>query len=94
MGAKPPSNGSIVGPGMMTRILYYIPLLLLGGTERQLLNLVTNLDRRRFEPLVWATDGRGPVGDMLRGAGIRGSRTRDLLDAKLGRNGISVLQLW
>lgn len=55
---------------MMTRILYYIPLLLLGGTERQLLNLVSNLDRRRFEPLVWATDGRGPVGDMLRGAGI------------------------
>ena len=68
--ANPPVDDSIVGPGGMTRILYYIPLLLLGGTERQLANLVMNLDRRRFEPLVWAADGQGPVGDMLRDAGV------------------------
>lgn len=54
----------------MIGILYYVPLLLLGGTERQLLRLVTNLDRRRFAPVVWVAGDADQGGTVLARAAI------------------------
>jgi glycosyltransferase involved in cell wall biosynthesis len=56
----------------MNRVLYYIPGLARrwGGTERQLLNLTANLDRRRFDPLVWIAAEVGGGAEPLRRAGV------------------------
>lgn len=54
----------------MTRILYYIAFLPWGGTERQLLHLMANLDRRRFEPLLWVAGEWGPGAQPFERAGI------------------------
>ena len=39
------------------RILYIIGSLGIGGTERQLIELVKNLDRREYEPLICCKRG-------------------------------------
>ena len=52
----------------MTRVLY-LSGSIYGGAERQLFYLVTNLDRRRFQPTV-VCPGKGMFPDRLRAAGI------------------------
>ena len=52
----------------MTRVLY-LSGSIFGGAERQLFHLVTNLDRRRFQPTV-VCPGKGMFPDRLRAAGI------------------------
>jgi glycosyltransferase involved in cell wall biosynthesis len=52
------------------KILYVIGTLDVGGTERQLVALVTRLDRRRFEPTVCCLTAGGPLETGLRDAGI------------------------
>jgi len=49
----------------MRRILYLITELDVGGAEKTLYELVTRLDRRRFEPVVACLTGRGPIGEWL-----------------------------
>ena len=53
----------------MLRILYYVPELSIGGTEKQLLHLVRGLDRRSFDPAVWCPGRRGPLERQLEDAG-------------------------
>jgi len=53
-----------------TRVLLYVPLLELGGAERQVERLACGLDRSRFEPIVAWSNGCGPIGARLRQAGI------------------------
>lgn len=43
------------------KILYVIGTLEIGGTERQLVQLVTNLNRERFEPVVCCLSSAGPL---------------------------------
>jgi len=45
--------------------------LTVGGTERQLLELASRFDRRRFNILVCALKGEGPVARAMRERGIR-----------------------
>ncbi len=52
------------------RIVYYIPQLGLGGTEHQLLHLVSGLDRGLYQPLVWCPGRWGPVADRLLQTGV------------------------
>ena len=52
------------------KIIYVIGTLDVGGTERQLVALVTRLDRRRFEPTVCCLSAGGPLEAGLRAAGI------------------------
>jgi hypothetical protein len=44
------------------KIIYYIPQLTIGGTERHLFDLVTHLDKERFEPVIWCP---GPWDDIV-----------------------------
>jgi len=41
-----------------------------GGAEHQLVNVVTRLDRSRFEPVVISLTGRGPLAEPLEAAGV------------------------
>ena len=52
------------------RVLYVIGTLDIGGSEMQLVQLVTRLDRRRFEVVVCALTSGGPYLEMLKAAGI------------------------
>jgi glycosyltransferase involved in cell wall biosynthesis len=52
------------------KILFVIGTLDIGGTERQLVALVTRLDRRRFQPTVCCLAAGGPLEASLREAGI------------------------
>jgi len=54
-----------------TKILYLIPQLIIGGTERHLADLVTHLDKQRFEPVVWCTGEWGAIGDEMVETGIK-----------------------
>jgi glycosyltransferase involved in cell wall biosynthesis len=54
----------------MTRILYIIGTLDVGGAERQLAALVERLDRTRFEPHVCALTSGGPVQAEIEAAGV------------------------
>ena len=53
------------------RIVYVIGQLGFGGTERQLVDLVTRLPKDRFEPVVCSLTDRGPMTDELLDAGVR-----------------------
>jgi len=53
------------------RVFYVITELDVGGAEKTLYELVTRLDRRRFDPAVGCLSGRGPIGERLRKAGVR-----------------------
>lgn len=53
------------------KILYVIGTLDVGGTERQLVDLVTRLDRRRFDPVVVCLTSGDELVGRLRHAGIR-----------------------
>jgi glycosyltransferase involved in cell wall biosynthesis len=41
-----------------------------GGAEHQLVNVVTRLDRSRYEPVVISLTGRGPLAEPLEAAGV------------------------
>jgi hypothetical protein len=43
----------------MRRILYYTDVLIAGGVERQLTELLSRLDRTRFDPYVVSLYGEG-----------------------------------
>ena len=51
-------------------VLFHIPLLTVGGAERNLYDLACELDRKRFEPMVWCSEGTGPIAGELASAGI------------------------
>lgn len=53
------------------KIVYFIPQLLIGGTERHLYDLVTHLDKELFECVVWCPGPWGPIGNELLQAGIK-----------------------
>jgi glycosyltransferase involved in cell wall biosynthesis len=53
------------------KILYVIGTLDVGGTERQLVELVTRLDRARFDPVVLCLASGDELVDRLRNAGVR-----------------------
>jgi len=55
----------------VTRILYVIGTLDLGGSEGQLVELATGLDRARFAPAVCCLSRGGPHQARLEAAGIR-----------------------
>jgi len=52
------------------KVIYFIPQLTVGGTERHVCDLVTHLDKEAFEPVVWCPGSWGPIGDELVDAGI------------------------
>ncbi len=52
------------------RILYYVPGLEVGGTEKNVHDLAMGLPRDRFEPFVVWSCTWGPLGDSLLRAGI------------------------
>jgi L-malate glycosyltransferase len=52
------------------RVLYIITTLDIGGTETQLVELLTRLDRRRFDPVVCCLSGGGPLIRTLEAQGI------------------------
>src|SRR3989338_4702979 len=52
------------------KILYVITDLNIGGTEKQLAQLVLALDKDRFEPIVVGLKGWGYTADKLSEAGI------------------------
>lgn len=54
----------------MIKVLFLEPSLPLGGAERVLYDLLTNLDHRRFTPTVACCYGLGVVGERLRQAGF------------------------
>ena len=60
------SNERVAGP---VPILLMVRRLDLGGSERQLAEAVTSLDRSRFTPHVGCFDRNGMRGEELRGAG-------------------------
>lgn len=54
----------------MRRILYLITELDIGGAEKSLFELVTRLDRKRFDPTVACLTGHGEIGQWLERAGV------------------------
>lgn len=58
------------------RILYYIPQLTVGGTERHLCDLVSRLDKDRFEIVVWCPGPWGPLGDEIIASGAEVAKFR------------------
>jgi glycosyltransferase involved in cell wall biosynthesis len=54
----------------MTNVLYLITELDVGGAERILFDLVTHLDRAKYNPAVACLTGHGDVGRMLEKAGV------------------------
>jgi glycosyltransferase involved in cell wall biosynthesis len=54
-----------------TRVLLYVPLLEIGGTESRVGRLAAGLDPARFECIAAWSDAWGPVGDRLVDAGIQ-----------------------
>jgi glycosyltransferase involved in cell wall biosynthesis len=52
-------------------VLFVIGTLDVGGAETQLVELVTRLNRQRYEPSVCCLAGEGPLAATLRAAGVR-----------------------
>ncbi|MEE2753848.1 MAG: glycosyltransferase [Candidatus Latescibacterota bacterium] len=52
----------------MTNIVYVIPRPEIGGAEKQLLRLIENLDRDRFQPTIIFLDGKGSLLEEFRAA--------------------------
>lgn len=52
-------------------IAFFSPELVSGGTQRHLLEVVKLIDRARFTPLVISAKGRGPLGAVIRDAGVQ-----------------------
>ena len=56
--------------GPRIRILYVIDELHIGGTEQQLLELLTGLDRARYEPQVACFRDRGRIASEIEALGV------------------------
>lgn len=55
---------------MTIRIAFFAPLLATGGTQRHLQQVLSLLDRRRFEPVVVTLKPGGEIESELRAAGV------------------------
>ena len=51
-------------------VLFLVPNLATGGAERQLAELVTRMDRTRFDSVVVCLKGGGPFADEIRAGGL------------------------
>ena len=51
-------------------IAFFSPELVSGGTQRHLLEVLKLIDRERFTPIVISAKGRGPLGAVVRDAGV------------------------
>jgi glycosyltransferase involved in cell wall biosynthesis len=75
-------NDAVIEPdGAPMRIVFLIGALDVGGTERQLLELASRLDRKRFEPVIYCLTAPGALaeeacrrGIEVRSSGLRGLR--------------------
>ncbi|MGH7259198.1 MAG: glycosyltransferase [Nitrospiraceae bacterium] len=70
--------------GRRIKVLLLTVGLTIGGTEGQILELASRMDRRRFDVSVCALKGEGPLAQDLRARGVRvialdGRGTRDIL---------------
>lgn len=52
------------------KVVHLVPGFGIGGTEKQVLLLVSHMDRTRFSNRVWGLKGWGPLGEKLRKAGV------------------------
>ncbi len=64
-------------------IAFFSPELVSGGTQRHLLEVLKLIDRTRFTPIVVSAKGRGPLGAVIREAGV------DLVELELGPSMVS-----
>ena len=75
------------------RIAFIITELDEGGAERALTQIVTRLDRSRWEPQVFSLAGPGPLAQQFKAAGIPvfdcGARTADCVFSLGQRRGAS-----
>lgn len=55
---------------MSVRVAMFTPALVTGGTQRHLQQVVERLDRRRFEPIVYALKTGGEIAESLVQAGV------------------------
>lgn len=51
-------------------IAFFSPELVSGGTQRHLLEVLKLIDRERFTPIVISAKGHGPLGAVIRDAGV------------------------
>jgi L-malate glycosyltransferase len=59
-----------VRAGAPLRVVFLIGTLDVGGTERQLVELASRLDRRRFRPVIYCLVAPGPLAEEARRRGI------------------------
>lgn len=59
-------------------IAFFSPELVSGGTQRHLLEVLRLIDRSRFTPIVVSAKGTGPLGAVVRAAGV------ELVELRLG----------
>jgi len=59
-----------VSEGRTARLLYLIVDLPVGGAEIHLLNLIRNLDRDRYSPIVLCIGKNGPIGEEIEKEGV------------------------
>jgi glycosyltransferase involved in cell wall biosynthesis len=59
-------------------IAFFSPELVSGGTQRHVLEVLRLIDRSRFTPIVVSAKGRGPLGAVVRAAGV------ELVELELG----------
>ena len=58
------------GTGAPLRVVFLIGTLDVGGTERQLVELASRLDRRRFSPVIYCLVAPGPLAEEARRRGV------------------------
>ena len=64
-------------------IAFFSPELVSGGTQRHLLEVLRLIDRSRFTPIVISAKGTGPLGAVVRAAGV------ELVELQLGPSMVS-----
>jgi glycosyltransferase involved in cell wall biosynthesis len=64
-------------------IAFFSPELVSGGTQRHLLEVLRLIDRSRFTPIVISAKGTGPLGALVRAAGV------ELVELQLGPSMVS-----
>lgn len=60
-----------INPSRRLKVMMVAVGLEIGGTEKQILDIASRLDRRRFEVIVCALKGMGTIGNECRDRGIR-----------------------
>jgi glycosyltransferase involved in cell wall biosynthesis len=64
------ADGRPAGDRAPLRVVFLIGTLDIGGTERQLVELASRLDRRRFDPVIYCLAAPGPLADEARRRGV------------------------